>query len=94
MGAISESGTIYTLIHSLYDVRQRRSNLEKTEKEIMSSLKPLVDPDFDIHLDLGLPISEPVVGAGDLSLTRIAGTNRSISSELLLERGISPDIIA
>ncbi len=82
------------LIESLYKVRQQKAALEKTEKALLSQLKPMVDPVFDQHLDLGLPISESVIHAGNLDLSRVSGANRSISAELLLERGVSPEIVA
>lgn len=75
------------LLSSLYTVRQQKSALEKTEKAILTDIKPLVDPEFD-----KLP-EEPIVYDG-IVLTRTEGVRRSISGDKLLERGVSPDIIA
>ncbi len=74
------------LLSTLYTIRQQRLALEKVEKSVLSELKPLVDPKFDALPD------EPVVGDG-VQLTRVAGTTRSISADLLLERGVSPEIV-
>jgi hypothetical protein len=75
------------LLLSLYTVRQQKSALEKTEKAILTEIKPLVDPEFD-----KLP-EEPIVYDG-IALTRTEGTRRSISGDKLLERGVAPDIVA
>lgn len=75
------------LLKSLYDIRTQKNALDKLEKTIIAEIKPLVDPTFDALPDA------PVVGSG-VELTRIAGTSRSIQADLLLERGVSPDIIA
>jgi len=79
--------TLVSLLHTLQDVRRQKSALEKVEKGVLVDLKPLVDPMFDKVPD------EPVTEDG-LSLTRVAGVSRSISADLLLERGVAPDIIA
>ena len=75
------------LLTALYTCHQQKSALEKTEKALMAELKPLVDPEFD-----KLP-EEPIVYDG-IVLTRTEGTRRSISGDKLLERGVSPDIVA
>jgi len=82
------------LLKALYDIRQQKSTLDKNEKAILADLKPLVDPHFDSCADLGLPVSEFVLHAGGLDLFRTAGTSRSIQADLLLERGVSPDVVA
>ncbi len=84
------------LISALYAVRQQKSDLERREKLVMAQLKPLADPEFDTHLDLGLPVSEggTVIHAGDLDLSRQSGVTRSISADLLLSRGVAADVIA
>lgn len=74
------------LLKTLFDVRSQKNALDKTEKAILANLKPLVDPMFDKLPDA------PVVEDG-IVLTRIAGTSRSIQADLLLERGVSPDIV-
>jgi len=74
------------LLRILFDTRQQKSALEKTEKAILAELKPLVDPMFDKLPDA------PVVEDG-IVLTRSDGMTRTISSDLLLERGVSPDVI-
>lgn len=75
------------LLKTLYDVRIQKNALDKTEKAILADLKPLVDPMFDALPDA------PVVDGG-VVLTRTAGTSRSIQADLLLERGVSPDVVA
>jgi len=75
------------LLKSLYDIRTQKNALEKTEKAILADLKPLVDPKFDALPDA------PIVENG-IALTRIAGASRSIQADLLLERGVSPDVVS
>ena len=75
------------LLRTLHTVRQQRTALEKTEKVVLAELKPLVDSKFDELPD------QPVVGDG-LALTRTSGASRTISGDLLLERGVAPDIVA
>jgi len=83
-----------SLFQSLYVTRQQKNVLDKTEKAILAEIKPLVDPEFD-HLALveeagpGVPIV-----SSNLELFRVSGTSRSISAELLLARGVSPDIVS
>ena len=79
--------TLSDLLKSLFDIRQQKSVLDKTEKSILADLKPLVDPMFDKLPD------EPIEENG-IVLTRIAGTSRTISADLLLERGVSPDVVS
>ena len=79
--------TLSDLPKSLFDIRQQKSALDKLEKSILTDLKPLVDPMFDKLPDA------PVVENG-IVLTRIAGTSRTISADLLLERGVSPDVVS
>jgi len=74
------------LLSNLFEVRTQKSALEKTEKAILAELKPLVDPKFDALPDA------PIVGGG-VALTRTVGTSRSVQADLLLERGVSPDIV-
>jgi len=74
------------LITELHNTRQQKTDLEKLEKAILESLKPLVDPKFDELPD------QPVVVAG-IFLRRTAGESRTISADLLLERGVAPDVI-
>jgi hypothetical protein len=76
-----------SLVAHLYDVRQRKNDLEKTEKSILAELKPLVDPQFDETLGESQVL-------GGFVLSRVAGVNRTIQADLLLERGVSPEIIA
>lgn len=75
------------LLKSLFDIRQQKNALDKTEKAVLADLKPLVDPKFDALPD------QPITDSG-IILTRIAGASRSIQADLLLERGVSPDVIA
>jgi len=75
------------LFRTLFDIRQQKNALDKTEKTILADLKPLVDPMFDKLPDA------PVVEGG-VVLTRIAGTSRSIQADLLLERGVDPSIVS
>ena len=86
----TRSGDLHDLLRSLYSIRQQKSDLEKTEKAILVNLKPLVDPEFD---NLEKADGKVAVGTGNLLLTRITGTSRTIKSELLLERGVSPEIV-
>jgi len=74
------------LLKTLYDIRTQKSALTRTEKTILDNLKPLVDPKFDALPDA------PVVENG-IALTRTTGTSRSIQADLLLERGVSPDVV-
>lgn len=74
------------LVTDLYAIRKQKAELEKTEKLLLGQIKPLVDPLFD-QIDTGLR-------AGNLMLSRISGTSRTISADKLLERGVAPDIIA
>ena len=80
-----------SLVANLYDIRKQRSALEKVEKTILAEIKPLVDPQFDELNERG---EEAARVADGIRLLRIQGTSRSISSDLLLERGVAPDIIA
>jgi len=75
------------LLKTLYDIRTQKRALDKTEKAILADLKPLVDPKFDALPDA------PVMENG-IVLTRTTGTSRSISADLLLERGVSPDVVS
>lgn len=75
------------LVASLYAIRAQKRELDKTEKELLAELKPLVDPQFDV-------LPKTPVEAGGLVLTRIAGTSRSISADLLLERGVAAEIVS
>jgi hypothetical protein len=84
-GTLPTSG-LASLINGLYQVRKEKAALEKTEKAILAELKLLADPEFDAFPD------NPVSGDG-LVLSRSLGTTRTIAAEMLLERGISPDII-
>lgn len=78
--------TLSGLITGLCQVRKEKASLDKTEKAILAELKPLVDPKFDAFPE------QHIVGDG-LELTRSSGTSRTISAELLLERGIAAEII-
>ncbi len=80
------TNNLSNLLKELYDTRTQKNSLDKLEKSILADLKPLVDPMFDKVPDA------PVVENG-IVLTRIAGALRSIQADLLLERGVSPDII-
>lgn len=84
---MTNNNQLSNLITELYDTRQKKSELDKLEKAILEALRPLVDPKFDALPD------EPIT-AGDIQLKRISGVNRTISSDLLLERGVGPDIVA
>ena len=78
---------INNMVAELFETRQKKAELEKLEKAILEALKPLVDPKFDALPD------QPIV-SGDIQFSRSAGESRSIKSELLLERGVAPDVIA
>jgi len=83
---MTEQTKLGDLIISLYDVRQRKSALEKVEKNLVAELKPIIDPRFDVSPDT------PIVDGG-LSLYRVSGVSRTVQVDLLLERGVSPEII-
>jgi len=87
--------SIDEIVKTLFDVRTKKAAMDKEEKALVAELKPLVDPHFDIYADLGLPVSNNkfILHSGDLDLSRISGTSRTLSADLLLERGVSPDII-
>ena len=78
------------LVTNLYDVRKQKTALDKVEKTILVELKPLVDPMLDKYADAGEEIK---MGVGNLVLSRGQGTTRNISADLLLERGVAPDVI-
>ena len=75
------------LVARLYGIRVRKRELDKAEKELLAELKPLVDSQFDV-------LPKAPIEAGDLLLTRVSGTNRTISADLLLERGVSPEVVS
>lgn len=73
-------------LQQLYSLRQAKASIEKQEKELLATIKAEVDPLLD---ESGAKDYQ----AGDITLTRIAGTNVSIKADLLLERGVAPDVI-
>jgi len=75
------------MIAELFETRQKKAELDKLEKAILEALRPLVDPKFDALPD------QPIVSGG-IQLSRGASESRTIKGDLLLERGVSPDIIA
>ena len=81
------------LIIDLGDVRRSKAELDRQEKAVLSEMKPLVDPAFDSAAK-DRPGVRFALRAGDLELTRVAGISRSVSSDKLLERGVSPEIVA
>ncbi len=82
------------LIVQLYNIRQQAHELGKAEKGVLAQLKPLVDWEFDVHGDLGLPVSETVIHAGGIDLSRQSGSTHSISADMLQAQGVSLDVIA
>ena len=78
---------INNMVAELFETRQKKAELDKLEKAILEALKPLVDPRFDALPD------QPIV-SGDIQFSRSASESRTIKSELLLERGVDPSIIA
>ena len=78
---------INNMVAELFETRQKKAELDKLEKAILEALKPLVDPKFDALPD------QPIV-SGDIRFSRSASESRTIKSELLLERGVAPDVIA
>lgn len=78
---------INNMVTELHEYRQKKTEAEKMEKAILEALKPLVDPKFDKLPD------QPIV-VGDIQFTRTPGENRSISADLLLERGVAPDVVS
>ena len=73
-------------VKQLHAIRQAKSSLEKQEKGLLADIKAEIDPLLDAS---GITDYQ----AGELIVSRIAGTNVSIKSELLMERGVAPDII-
>jgi len=78
---------INNMITELYDTRQKKAELDKLEKAILEALKPLVDPKFDALPD------QPIV-VDDIQFSRGAAESRTIKGDLLLERGVAPDVVA
>lgn len=74
------------LVTALFQVRQQKSALEKTEKALLEELKGTMDAD--------LAAADNKLQVGSFLVQRIPGTNTSIKADLLLERGVSPDIIS
>ncbi len=89
----TSKSSIAEIVSALFTVRQQKAALEKTEKILLDELKPLVDSEFDLHLNLGFPINSSVIHSGNLDITRTQGTNRTVSADLLLERGVAAEII-
>ena len=83
---IVTNNQLTSLIVELYDIRQKKSELDKLEKAALEALKPLADPEFD-----ALP-GQPIV-SGDILFSRSSGESRTIKGDLLLERGVSPDVV-
>ena len=80
------------LVANLHDIRQQKNALDKLEKTLLEEIKPLVDPEFDRLRDEDHETKMPIT-IGSLDLLRVAGTSRSIQADLLLERGVSPDVV-
>ena len=78
---------INNMVTELFETRQKKAELAKLEEAILEALKPLVDPKFDALPD------QPIV-SGDIQFSRSSGESRTISGDLLLERGVDPAIIA
>lgn len=86
---------INALITSLDTIRKKITVLEKSEKAILNQIKPVVDPDFDLLPKPEKGESYPsLFFGGDLGLARTPTVHRSISADLLLERGVSAEIVA
>ena len=77
---------INNMVTELYETRQKKAELDKLEKAILEALKPLVDPKFD-----ALP--GQLIVSGDILFSRSSGESRTIKGDLLLERGVSPDVV-
>ena len=54
---------IADLVANLSDIRRQKRELDKTEKELLAEIKPLVDPQFDV-------LPKTPIEAGDLLLER------------------------
>jgi len=87
MTTIEADGNLETLLSSLYDVRRQKKELGETEEKLLAEIKPLVDSQFDV-------LPKAPITAGGIVLTRVSGVNRTISADKLLERGVSPEIVA
>jgi len=73
------------LVSAIYQARQQKSAIEKTEKTLLAELKK--------SLDAELEAAGGKLPVGDFTVQRIAGSNASIKADLLMERGVSPDVI-
>lgn len=82
---------ILDLISRLYTARMMKSSAVSMEKEVMeqfglkSSLSNLCD-----HYQ----VNNSKISIGDYLIKRTPGTTRTIKADLLMARGVSPDIIA
>lgn len=72
-------------VAALYQIRQQISAMEKIEKVMSGEMKELLDQDLEDNNN--------EVAVGKLIVKRIASSRTSISSEKLLERGVSPGIV-
>ena len=86
-----------TLLARLHTVLQMKSLAEKSEKEILAQLKPLVDPELDqlenpdtVEIKEHRTVKQTY---GTHVLTMVPGVNRSIKRDKLLEKGVDPEII-
>ena len=79
--------TISTLVTKLYNIKQERLALVDKEKAILEELKPLVDPLFDASKGEPIPCNGVV-------LTRTPSRSTTLSADLLLDRGVSAEVIA
>lgn len=85
---------INSLLQSLDTIRKQIAVLEKSEKSVLNQIKPIVDPDFNSLPAPKKGESYPsLFFGGELGLARTPTVHRSISADLLLERGVSPDVI-
>jgi len=73
------------LMKKLYETKQQKRALEALEASLLDQLKALVDPVFNKKSG---PIS-----AGGIILTRVPARKCTVSTDKLLERGVSPEVI-
>ena len=83
-----------SLVSELNAVRREKSKLEKTEKEIMANLKPLIDPEMDKIAKSVAEGEEVSMPFDNLKLVRSEGSRSEVSADLLLAQGVSPEKIA
>jgi hypothetical protein len=81
--------SLTNMIAELYHVRQTVAQFKKTEDSLMATIKPLADAEL-AKLSPGV---KSELTDGIYTLVRVGGTNSRVDPQLLLSRGVAPDII-